>query len=627
MSPRFKKSSLGVLIASVVVSAPVAQAGAGVSARDVPRQARATSIVGLHDMSVPSGASAFPWPRRLRLQPTLRGGAAHTVNLAGDESDQVTTDAVCDVDTTTSALDCTLRAALEQANADAGTDTIGFAVGSGPVTIAPGRALPTVDDSVVIDGTTQPGYGGTPIVELSGAGAGLRSDGLRITAGGSTVRGLVINRFGVGLALSTNGGNAIEGNYIGTDVTGTLDRGNGPAGASPADPIGSGIILLHSPGNRIGGSGPADRNVVSGNDGDGVLVYGSGATGNVIEGNSIGTTAHGSGDLGNAENGVLLTSVAPSGGASANTTVERNVVSGNGERGVQVFEAPGNTIVGNLVGTRASGSGALGNSDDGVLIAKSLNNTVGGPLASERNVISGNHGPGITIVGASSSGNAVRGNYIGTDAAGTGRLGNDGFGVSVGSGTDGGAVNNVIGGDSPGYGNVISDNLRGVALLDESTATRVESNLIGTDKSGAMDLGNDLSGVFIAGSAGNTVGGATPDERNVIAGNGGNGVTLLGAGAQRNRIQGNVVGIAKDGATARANDHAGVGISDGASDNVIGFPTTESVADDGCTRACNLITPAPAPGSPSTAAARATRSVATACSTTAASGSISVVPA
>src|SRR5262249_18160277 len=88
-----------------------------------------------------------------------------------------------------------LRQAILDANANPGLDTITFAIGSGPRTIAPLSPLPTITDRVVIDGTTQPGYAGAPLIELSGANAGSGADGLSITAGGSTVVALVINRF------------------------------------------------------------------------------------------------------------------------------------------------------------------------------------------------------------------------------------------------------------------------------------------------------------------------------------------------------------------------------------------------------------------------------------------------
>src|SRR5262245_51231687 len=125
-----------------------------------------------------------------------------------------------------------LRQAILDANAAAGADTIAFNIGGGGVqTISPLSQLPTITGAVTIDGWTQPGFAGSPIIELSGASAGASASGLIITAGNSTVRGLVINRFSIaGIGFFTNGGNVVEGNYIGTNVAGTAALGNGVQG-------------------------------------------------------------------------------------------------------------------------------------------------------------------------------------------------------------------------------------------------------------------------------------------------------------------------------------------------------------------------------------------------------------
>ena len=95
----------------------------------------------------------------------------------------------------------------------------------------------------MLDGTTQTGFTGNPIIELDGSTAGA-VNGLTITAGSSTIRGLVINRFGTsGIYIMTNGSNLVAGNYLGTDVTGTtvVGFGNGSDG-----------IEILSPNNIIG---------------------------------------------------------------------------------------------------------------------------------------------------------------------------------------------------------------------------------------------------------------------------------------------------------------------------------------------------------------------------------------
>ena len=148
------------------------------------------------------------------------------------------------------ATECTLREAITSANATVGTDTINFNIpGSGVKTISPASGLPTITEAVTIDGYTQ-GDGtaddATPntltvgndahlLVELNGTSAGL-SSGLKITGPNVTVRGPVINRFQA-YGIQVDGpGTTIEGNYIGTGVSGTTDLGNSSGGVAIFDP-------------------------------------------------------------------------------------------------------------------------------------------------------------------------------------------------------------------------------------------------------------------------------------------------------------------------------------------------------------------------------------------------------
>ena len=172
-----------------------------------------------------------------------------------------------------------LRQAILDANATVGPDNIVFNIpGAGVHTINLLLALPEIKDPAVIDATTQPGYAGTPLIELNGAGVGNNQAGFRITAGNSTIRGFVLNRFTNGLSailISTNGSNVIQANYIGLNSAGTLRSGNSV-----------GIIISNSSNNLIGGTTPATRNVISGSSFDGISMTGSN---NQIMGNFIGT--------------------------------------------------------------------------------------------------------------------------------------------------------------------------------------------------------------------------------------------------------------------------------------------------------------------------------------------------
>ena len=187
--------------------------------------------------------------------------------------------------------------------------------------------LPEITDAVVIDAATQPGYAGTPLVELNGAAAG-SSSGFWIAVGGCTVRGFVINRFDHSGILVRSANNVIQGNYIGTDPTGTLPRSNS-----------AGIVVSNSSDNMIGGATAAARNVISGNSSDGISVLGSG---NQIKGNFIGTNATGTAALGNGSDGIEIFN-------AGDTTSTANVIGG--------ISTGGNLISGNQRGISISAAG------------------------------------------------------------------------------------------------------------------------------------------------------------------------------------------------------------------------------------------------------------------------------
>jgi uncharacterized protein (TIGR02145 family) len=177
-----------------------------------------------------------------------------------------------------------LRYAMNYANSTIGvTDIITFSIpGYGPFTIQPHTALPIIIDPVIIDGYSQPGASATSpilLIEIDGTIAGLGSNGLTISSGSCTIKGIVINRFaGDGIQITNSGGNIILGNYIGVDVMGESPEGNS----------GNGIQIINgSSNNKIGGVNFGDGNLISGNKGAGISVLSSGATGNLITSNSI----------------------------------------------------------------------------------------------------------------------------------------------------------------------------------------------------------------------------------------------------------------------------------------------------------------------------------------------------
>ena len=320
-------------------------------------------------------------------------GATFVVDSIGDEADASPGNGVC----ATSAGVCTLRAAIAEANATPDLDNIHFGLASGPQQITVASSLPTIASPVLIDGWTQAGFTGLPLVTLNGDASS--GNGLTIAGGGTTVRGLVIQRFGSnGIRISGSGGNVVEGNYIGTDATGAAAAANGD----------SGIYIDNSPNNRIGGNTVVQRNVISGNIAPGhqggIVITGGGASGNLVQGNYIGTDATGTGAMPNGGRGVAISNASNNlvGGPGPG---EGNLISGNHATGVRVLggSATGNIIQRNIIGTDRTGRVRLGN-DRGVQLRSSNNQVLG-------NYIAGNRNNGVTLL-QDSSGNLVKGNLV-----------------------------------------------------------------------------------------------------------------------------------------------------------------------------------------------------------------------
>jgi parallel beta-helix repeat protein len=421
--------------------------------------------------------------------------------------------------------------------------------GAGLHSIALQSALPTVTNPVIIDGTTQPGYAGKPLIELSGAALFGGVDGLHISAGSSIVRGLVINRFlDAQIRLDTNGNDIVAGNYLGTDSTGTQDFFTG----------GTGVAVVGTSGNRIGGMTTADRNVIAGMSAyDGVTtgIDLENTTGTRIEGNFIGTDVTGMHAIdGNPpdqltfETGIYIRGGSGNqvGGSSA---LAKNVIA-CGYHGLEIQDSTGNTVQGNFIGTNALGSAALPNWI-GVLLFYANSNTITG------NVVSGNETTGFEV--GDSNSNVLEGNLIGTAANGRYVLGNQYSGITM---VD--ASYNLVGGPLLGQGNVISGNGRdGVDIYGDTTPSlqnKLEGNFIGTDTSGTIMLGNGGYGVLLTqdvdpgtvNSYGNEIGGSAAwlngtwasvpaGYGNVIAYNAQGGVRQQGPRMFNNPIRGNSI--------------------------------------------------------------------------------------
>jgi titin len=487
----------------------------------------------------------------------------------------------------------TLRDAVTRVNADASPDSISFGIaGSGAQTIQPLSALPTITNAVIIDGTTQTGYAGKPLIVLNGSLAGSGTSGLVVAAGNTTIKGLVVNGFsGDGIDIQYSSNVTIQANYIGTDVTGTAKVGNSQTGLLLK--AGAQSALIGSNGDNVNDA--AEANLISGNGFSGIYLTGSNTSQNTIAGNRIGTDITGTKPLGNGYDGITVVSGSHANrigtnGTDADPAGERNIISANGLRGVSIFNPPTqfNVIAGNYIGTDITGTKALGNTYDGVFIVNgSSNNRVGtngdgqGDLA-ERNVIAANGGAGVFISDGATIFNIVAGNFIGTDVTGTQPLGNANDGVEVTNGAQNNRVGaNVSDVDPVGERNVIANNhWDGVGLYGSGTFQNIAAgNYIGTDASGAVALGNSDWGVRITGGAsanriGVSAGSPNPAaERNIIAANGFDGLQITDSGSDQNVVAGNYIGTNASGTAKLGNTYQGVAIVSAAANNTIGGTT------------------------------------------------------
>lgn len=408
-----------------------------------------------------------------------------------------------------------LRQAINDANAAAGFDIIEFNIaGAGVRTIFPNTPLPTLLESTFVDGSTQPGFAGTPLIEIAGDLAGVGAVGLQIIDNSSQVGWLTINGFDShGIRISGTGNASIVGCWIGLN-------NNGAAASFPNG--GEGVFIDDSPNNDIGGITANLRNVISGNSGQGVRISGSAATGNIVKGNYIGTNADGDAALANGVTGILLIICEGNtiGGTAAGAG---NVISGQSfiNIGLSDCTAAGNTIQGNYIGLNAAGNALLGTPLDAINLTRSPNTLIGGAVSGARNVIAGASGINIDAV-LLSDGATIQGNYIGTDSTGTVALGG-GMGISIAN-----ACDITIGGNTAAERNVISGHTDdGISIIDISSGTCsltnvIFGNYIGVAADGTSPLGNGGNGVHISRHSnnriGNTIGGANLIAYNTLAG-------------------------------------------------------------------------------------------------------------
>ena len=465
-------------------------------------------------------AGLLALPIALLAAPRAAHAATITVNTTADDA--------------TANGNCTLREAIQAANTNAAVDAcaagaaaptqdaINFSLGSGTPSIAVSStlgALPAITERVTIDGST----GGATRVELNGGSFGAGVDGLEVTTSNVILRKLVINRFtgdGIEINGSSATGNSVEGCFIGTDTVGVTDQGNAQNGV---------LITAGASQNTIGGTSSTQRNIIAGNDDDGVEINGATSATNTVSANFIGMAANGTADLGNTANGVLIAG-SPGNTIGGTATGQRNIISGNDDDGIEInaTTATLNTVLGNYIGTTLSGVVDLGNTASGVFVtAGATVNQIGGNTTAQHNVIAGNDGYGVRISGSTTKFNTVKVNWIGVDASGVAKLWNEGDGVFIDD-----APQNTVGCTSPFPCNVIGGRpslapfpfTADVLITGGNGLTNtVLGNYIGVGADGNTVVGAWLAGVMVIGSSpgygrGNVVGCTSITPCNVIAG-------------------------------------------------------------------------------------------------------------
>jgi parallel beta-helix repeat protein len=414
--------------------------------------------------------------------------------------------------------------AINQANATpnlaGGNDVIVFAAGITTVLLAADLVSPT--EPVTINASN----GSTvPTVALNGANRGFLIS--NAGAAGTIIKGFAIYSCTDGIEINGVSNITIENCWFGLNLS-TLAAYTTPTTKITSD----GIYINNSSNIIVGGTTPQARNVISACSAQGINITVS--TNCSIIGNYIGTSVDGLTTRTNTLNGIYISnsSSITIGGASLN---HRNVISGNTENGIFTDNCDNSNILNNFIGVNVTGTSMLGNTASGIYMQTGSNgNTIGGSNYKSRNIISGNVRNGVDING--STGNIIKGNFIGPDVTGKIDFGNTLSGLVLINST-----NTSVGGPLVPERNVISGNTNDGIFMSNADNNTFENNFMGVDSTGAMILSNGNSGIFgDATSDGNTIGGTSYNKRNIISGNLKNGIAF--SGGINNIIKGNFIG-------------------------------------------------------------------------------------
>ncbi len=491
----------------------------------------------------------------------------------------------------------TLRAAIEEANALDGADTVLIPIAHSPIELRLGALLVTDNQTHVL------GQSGYPVIEGvynvinhatfmlfsdSNSIAGLqvrrsRGDAIDIfgahnrVGGSTTVERVIIVGGGwdntSASAIRISGpdatDNVVRGSHLGLESNGMTSNGNR-----------RGVTLEYAAArNWVGGPNPEDRNLIAGNDSYGLLLT-TGAFDNNVAGNYIGADSSGRSGPGNGSAGILLNKRAHDNFIGGDDLTQGNLISANRGDGIRLSgpDVTENTITGNLIGSSMTGREYLGNAGDGIHLTDGANtNLIGGSGEDSGNLIGGNSGNGICLSGPDVAHNLIKANWIGIALSGTRYLSN-GWIAGDGIRIEAGAHNNIIGGTVYEELNICSGNYGfGVHLRGQGTdGNVVVGNVIGLNWTGTSSIGNGCGVVISDGAQYNTIGGPDIDYGNLISSNRsldfpfGAGVLIYGPGTNFNRVSANYIGLDISGLRARPNRSAGIIVGHGAQHNTIG---------------------------------------------------------
>jgi hypothetical protein len=410
------------------------------------------------------------------------------------------------------------------------------------VAITSGATANVVSGNYV--GTTK---AGDAAVGNTGAGILLESSGNTVGGGGGQARNVISgNGDGVVVSGADGSNNVVEANYVGTDATGEKAVPN----------AGSGVVVeAGASSNTIGGLHRGQRDLISGNDGDGVLVSDVGTSSNAIVSDYIGTNPSGEAELGNGGDGVAILDGpdATSVGVDGFYATQRNVVSGNAGAGIRVRAATNVTVTGETIGADEAGAAAIPNGEAGIDLDGATGFRMGGSSAfAFTSLIANNHGPGVAVHGGSTS------VFIGLNTI----RANDGCGVEITDGTTKTTVEN----------DTLAEN-GACGVLVSGASTRLNTligNNIGIDRYPYDPMGNHGPGIEIAdGTNENQVGGRAKHDGNRIGFNSGDGVLLDASGAG-NLLAGNFIGTTYGAGIVAGNAGDGIAAKDGAGPATIG---------------------------------------------------------